>query len=103
MPLYAAYAEGGNRPLPTLPNQVYSYNPFTKDNRVVADGFGRPNGIAINAEGDKIYIGDTGASVGNGTTDLQGPRTIYVYDRDGLMLSNRRVFAMPNQAPTGPE
>ena len=59
---------------------MYSYDPVTKSNRVVADGFGRPNGLARNAEGTKIYIGDTGANIGNGTVDVQGPRTIYVYD-----------------------
>lgn len=93
----------GRRPPPILPNQVYSYNPFTKSNRVVADGFGRPNGITTNAKGDRIYIGDTGANVGNGTVDLQGPRTIYVYDRCGGFLSNRRVFAMPDILNSGPD
>lgn len=91
----------GNRPDPILPNQVYSYDPLTGDARVVADGFGRPNGIAVSADQSTVYIGDTGASIGNGTTDFQGPRTIYAYDRNGKFLSNRRVFTMPNAAGGG--
>ena len=74
---------------------MYSFNPVTNETRVVADGFGRPNGLAVNAAGDTIYVGDTGAQVGNGTTDFQGPRTIYAYDRRGGFLVNRHVFAMP--------
>jgi gluconolactonase len=91
----------GNRPTPLLPNQVYSYNPLTKDLRVVADGFGRPNGLAASADQRTIYIGDTGAMIGNGTEDYQGPRTIYSYDRDGHFLSNRRVFAIPSALRSG--
>lgn len=34
---------------------------------------------------------------------FQGPRTIYVYDKCGPMLSNRRVFAMPNGLESGPD
>ena len=61
----------------------------------MADDFGRPNGIAASADGKTVYIGDTGASVGNGTTDSQGPRTIYAFDRSGSFLTDRHVFAMP--------
>lgn len=40
-------------------------------------------------------MGDTGAQIGNGTLDYQGPRTIYAFDRRGGFLLNRHVFAMP--------
>ena len=62
----------GDRSKPILPDQVYSFNPFTNDSRVVADGFGRPNGLAASADGKKVYVGDTGASIGNNTLDFQG-------------------------------
>ena len=81
-----------------MPNQVYSYDPATNDLRVVADGFGQPNGITFGNDGATAYIGDTGANIGNGTVDYQGPRTIYAYDRQGKFLGNRHVFAMPNAA-----
>ena len=42
-----------------LPNQVCKYNPFTKDSRIVADGFDRLDGIITNAARGRIYIGDT--------------------------------------------
>lgn len=78
-----------------MPNQVYAFDPTTNDVRVAADGFGRPNGLTLSADGKRIYIGDTGAQVGNGTVDFQGPRTIYAYDRHSSFLTNRHVFAMP--------
>ncbi|KAK4959461.1 hypothetical protein LTR10_004266 [Elasticomyces elasticus] len=93
----------GSRPVPLLPNQVYSFNVSTNDVRVVADGFGRPNGITASPDGGTIYIGDTGAQVGNGTLDFQGPRTIYAFDRVGKFLTNRRVFAMPQALDSAPD
>ncbi|KAK5722329.1 hypothetical protein LTR15_005558 [Elasticomyces elasticus] len=93
----------GSRPVPLLPNQVYLFNPSTNDVRVVADGFGRPNGVKASPDGGTIYIGDTGAQVGNGTLDFQGPRTIYAFDRVGKFLSNRRIFAMPQALASAPD
>ncbi|KAK3674618.1 hypothetical protein LTR78_005340 [Recurvomyces mirabilis] len=86
----------GNRPKPLLPNQVYSYNPFTNDLRVAADGFVRPNGLAASPDGNTIYVADTGALLyENVPLDTQGFRTIYAFDRVNGFLTNRRVFAMP--------
>jgi gluconolactonase len=94
--------------MPILPNQVYRFDPKDGSIRAMADGFGRPNGIAFSADQKTFYIGDTGALVGNGTIDTTGPRTIYAFDvmgegiQGGPFLSNRRLFAMPdNQAPDG--
>ncbi|EKG10594.1 Six-bladed beta-propeller TolB-like protein [Macrophomina phaseolina MS6] len=68
--------EQGFRPRPQLPNQVYRFDPATGDVRVVADGFGRPNGICF----------------------APGAETVYAFDvqyRHGApFLANRRVFAM---------
>ncbi|KAK3110898.1 hypothetical protein LTR53_014346 [Teratosphaeriaceae sp. CCFEE 6253] len=94
----------GNRPQPILPNQVYAYNPFTKDLRVAADGFGRPNGLAVSPDGDTVYIADTGAQPAeNEPLDFQGARTIYAFDRVDGFLTNRRVFAMPQALASGPD
>lgn len=96
-PAYGVY--NGYVPDPTLPNQVYLYSAATNTTRAVADGFGRPNGITHGPDGKTIYIGDTGASVGNGTIDNEGPRSTYAYDiveySGQSFLTNRRVFAMP--------
>lgn len=49
----------GYRPRPSLPNQVYRYDPATKSIRAVADGFGRPNGICFSPDQKTVYITDT--------------------------------------------
>jgi gluconolactonase len=57
------------RQKPKLPNQVYRYNPENGDLRVVADGFGRPNGIAFSPDERVVYITDTDHIHGDGTKD----------------------------------
>ncbi|KAI1394016.1 uncharacterized protein F4822DRAFT_386765 [Hypoxylon trugodes] len=86
------------RPKPKLPNQVYRYDPATRDLRAVADGFSRPMGIALGPDGNTLYVTDTGAARPNGgNTDTSSSATIYAFDvayRSGApFLINRRVFA----------
>ena len=57
------------RQRPKLPNQVYRYNPKNGDLRVVADGFGRPNGIAFSPDESIVYITDTDHIHGDGSKD----------------------------------
>ncbi|KAK0859843.1 hypothetical protein LTS02_008908 [Friedmanniomyces endolithicus] len=86
----------GSRPHPTLPNQVYAFDPRTKDLRVATDVLVRPNGVKVSPDGTTIYIGDTGAQLfGFAPLDPQGARTIYAFDRVNGFLTNQRVFAMP--------
>ncbi|KAJ5595177.1 uncharacterized protein N7459_001385 [Penicillium hispanicum] len=89
----------GIRPKPRLPNQVYRYDPATKDLRVVADGLGRPNGISFSPDEKTVYITDTAETDGDGSKDQLKPATIYAFDVKTLngqpFLMNRRVFAMP--------
>lgn len=59
--------------------------------------------MTFSPDGSTAYIGDTGAQIGNGTTDSQGPRTIYAFDRRGDFLVNRHVFAMPKCLDCGPD
>jgi gluconolactonase len=91
--------EAGKRGPPYLPNQVYRYDPKTNTTRAIADGFGRPNGITHSPDGSTLYVSDTGASIGNGTTDNQGQRSTYAYDvvtiSGSPFATSRRVFAMP--------
>jgi gluconolactonase len=49
-------------PEPELPNQVYRFDPGTGDVRVVADGIGQPNGIALSPDESIVYVTDTDAS-----------------------------------------
>jgi gluconolactonase len=55
---------------PKLPNQVYRFSPQDGHIRVVADGFGRPNGICFNPDETVVYITDTDATHGDGTREL---------------------------------
>jgi gluconolactonase len=61
--------EQGYRPKPELPNQVYRYDPVTKGIRAMADGFGRPNGIAFSPDEKVVYVTDTDWIHGDGSTD----------------------------------
>ncbi|KAJ5815181.1 hypothetical protein N7474_006958 [Penicillium riverlandense] len=86
------------RPAPQLPNQVYRYEPETQSIRVMADGFGRPNGISFSPDERIVYITDTDHAHGDGTIDLSRASTIYAFDvifyDKQPFLTNRRVFAM---------
>ena len=68
----------GFRPSPKLPNQVYRFDPQTKNVRVVADGFGRPNGISFSPDESVLYITDTAQVNGDGTIDYTKPATMWV-------------------------
>lgn len=61
--------EQGYRPAARLPNQVYRFDPETEDLRVVADGFGHPNGICFSPDEKIVYITDTDWINGTGVTD----------------------------------
>ena len=57
------------RQKPKLPNQVYRFDPEAGDLRVVADGFGRPNGICFSPDERTVYITDTDHIHGDGNKD----------------------------------
>jgi gluconolactonase len=65
--------EQGFRPAPQLPCQVYRFEPESGDLRVVADGFGRPNGLCFSPDEQTLYVTDTDWIHGDGTTDLTRP------------------------------
>ncbi|KAF2002057.1 lactonohydrolase [Amniculicola lignicola CBS 123094] len=80
------------RPEPSIPNQVYRFNPSTGEAVVVADGFDQSNGLEFSPDLKTLYVTDTGAQHfgPNGTR----PATIYAYDIiDRKRLANRRTFA----------
>jgi gluconolactonase len=81
----------GFRPAPRLGDQVYRHDPVRGDTSVVAEGFDKPNGIALSASGDRLYVGDNGA-----------PHEIRVYEiRDGRRLTGDRVLVA--SVPGGPD
>ena len=60
MPLPDSHFSYGNvlgfRPAPSMPNQVYRFDPVTKDVRVVAGDFTICNGIAFDSAGTTAYV-----------------------------------------------
>ena len=49
----------GFRPPPALPDQVYRHDPRTGSTTVVADGFDKPNGLALSPDESTLYVGDS--------------------------------------------
>ncbi|KAK9811768.1 hypothetical protein WJX72_009758 [[Myrmecia] bisecta] len=65
--------------------------------QLAADGFVRPNGLALSPDETVLYVTDTGALTGEAGAAFNpaSPHTIYAFDvRDGTYLLNRRVFAL---------
>ncbi|KAK7757799.1 hypothetical protein SLS62_000177 [Diatrype stigma] len=61
--------EQGYRPPPSLPSQVYRFDPSTSSIRAVADGFKRPNGLCFSPDESVLYVTDTDYIHGDGSTD----------------------------------
>ncbi|CAG8422671.1 unnamed protein product [Penicillium salamii] len=89
--------EQGYRPKPALPSQVYRLKPEDGSIRVVADGFGHPNGICFSPDEKTVYITDTDKQNGDGTIDDRKASSIYAFDlsiyHGEPFLTNRRLFA----------
>lgn len=91
------------RQTPSIPPQVYRFEPETGNVQVVADGFVQPNGIEFSPDFKTLYVTDTGEA-GRGTdVNRTRPATIYAYDvKDKKYAVNRRVFAyVDNGIPDG--
>ncbi|KAF2186766.1 lactonohydrolase [Zopfia rhizophila CBS 207.26] len=80
------------RPEPTIPKQVYRFDPKTGEIQVVADGFDQSNGLEFSPDLKTLYVTDTGAQ--HFERNLTRPGHIYAFDIvDGKTLANRRTFA----------
>lgn len=66
------------RPRPVLPSVVYRFDPESGDLRVMADGFGKPNGISFSPDEKTVYVTDTAAQHGGGEFDSTRAATMYV-------------------------
>lgn len=77
-------------------NHVYRFDPTTGTLDIVANDFDRPNGLAFSPDGSRLYIADSGASLGAAYPDpfvANRPRHIRVFNvaQNGT-LSGDRVF-----------
>jgi len=79
-----------------LPNNVYRYDPKSKEITVVTGKLVMPNGIAFSPDEKILYIIDSGAIQAPRTYYFDKPHTIYAFDvsKDGKTISNQRVFAV---------
>lgn len=86
-----------------LPNNVYRFDPRTRQLSVVEDSLKMPNGIAFGPGEKTLYIIDSAAIQGPRTYFPYLPHRIYVYDvgKGGRALTNKRLFA--NIAPGFPD
>lgn len=83
----------GFRPRPELPALVHRWDPVTATTDVAADGFDKPNGIALSPDGSTLYVTDNGA-----------PQHVLAFDVVDGRLDRRRVFAAtPGDDPDRPQ
>jgi gluconolactonase len=68
---------------------VYRLDPASGDLQVVADDFGKPNGLAFSPDERTLYVSDTGV-----THNPDHPVHIRAFDVDGAKLRNSREFAV---------
>jgi gluconolactonase len=90
--------EQGFRPKPTIGNWVWRLHPETGIQRLLIDGFSKPNGIAFSRDQKFVYVTDSGYIAGNGATNSVLPRTIYRFrlaeTPGGIFASERIVFCV---------
>jgi gluconolactonase len=85
----------GFRPQPMLGDFVYRHDPATGQTAVVADGFDKPNGIALSPDERALYVTDSGANQEPGSYHVTRPHHIKAFDvTAGTRLSGERLFAV---------
>ena len=69
--------EQGFRPKPTIGNWVWRIDASGQIQRLMIDGFAKPNGIAFSPDQKYVYVTDSGYIAGDGQRNSVLPRTIY--------------------------
>ena len=79
-----------------LTNNVYRFDPQTKELSVVLSHLKNPNGLAFSKDESILYVSDSGACQGYGTYYHSYPHHVYAYDvsPEGEKISNERVLAV---------
>jgi gluconolactonase len=90
--------EQGFRPKPTIGNWVWRLDASGKIQRLMMDGFAKPNGIAFSRDQQYIYVTDSGYIAGDGQRNSVLPRTIYRYrvvnTPEGPFAADRITFCV---------
>ena len=88
---------------PAVGDYVYRHDPARGETTVVADGFDKPNGIALSPDERVLYVTDSGANQESGSYYVDRPHHIQAFDViDGRRLAGERLFAVTSPAsPTG--
>lgn len=79
-----------------LPNNVYRFEPKTKELKAVITGLNMPNGLAFSPNEKILYVIDSGAIQAPRTYDVTKPHAIYAFDvsEDGKQVTNQRLFTI---------
>jgi gluconolactonase len=98
--------EQGFRPKPTTGNWVWRLDALGRSQRLLIDGFAKPNGIAFSRDQRYVYVTDSGYIAGNGKHNSLLPRTIYRYrvidTPEGPLVTDRIIFCVvTNGIPDG--
>ncbi len=90
--------EQGFRPKPTIGNWVWRLDPKSGLQRLMIDGFSKPNGIAFSPDQQYVYVTDSGYIDGQGQRNSLLPRTIYrfrvVHTQAGPLVADRVPFCV---------
>ena len=90
--------EQGFRPKPTTGNWVWRLDALGRSQRLLIDGFAKPNGIAFSRDQRYVYVTDSGFIAGNGEPHSLLPRTIYRYrvldTPEGPFVAERTIFCV---------
>jgi gluconolactonase len=90
--------EQGFRPKPTIGNWVWWLDGAGHRQRLLIDGFAKPNGIAFSRDQRYVYVTDSGYISGNGEHNSDLPRTIYrfrvIHTPNGPLATDRTTFAV---------
>jgi gluconolactonase len=86
----------GFRPAPRILDRVYRFDPRGGDLAIVADGFDKPNGLALAPGEGTLYVGDSGAIHAPGDYDPRRPRRVFAIDvTDPARPGRARPFGPP--------
>ncbi len=85
----------GFKPEPAVGDYVYRHDPARGKMTVVADGFDKPNGIALSPDERVLYVTDSGANQEPGSYYVDRPHHIKAFDViDRRRLAGERLFAV---------